>query len=185
VFHLATSPHKALLRDLVERDLDLLIAWDTGDQTADERLAFEFLYDDKCVVVAGSQNPLARRRQLTLAELAKESWALHPPNSVLGQIATSAFRASGLEIPRAVVVTIADEARASLLATGRFLSIFPASGLKLSAERPQLKVLPVELPLTRLPTGIVTLKNRMLSPVAQLFIENAREVAKPLAKSRR
>jgi hypothetical protein len=42
--------------------------------------------------------------------------------------------------------------------------------------------LPVELPMARRPNGIVTLKNRTLSPVAQLFIDCAREVAKPLAK---
>ena len=30
--------------------------------------------------------------------------------------------------------------------------------------------------------GIVTLKNRTLSPIARLFIEQAHEVAKPLAK---
>jgi hypothetical protein len=30
--------------------------------------------------------------------------------------------------------------------------------------------------------GIITLKNRTISPVAQLFIENARAVAKPLAR---
>jgi hypothetical protein len=42
--------------------------------------------------------------------------------------------------------------------------------------------LPVELPIARLPNGIVTLKNRTISPVAQLFIDGAREVAKPLAK---
>jgi len=30
--------------------------------------------------------------------------------------------------------------------------------------------------------GTVTLKNRTLSPAAQLFIDAAREVAKPLAK---
>ena len=34
-----------------------------------------------------------------------------------------------------------------------------------------------------LPVGIMTLKNRTISPVAQLFIDCAREVAKPLAKS--
>jgi hypothetical protein len=34
----------------------------------------------------------------------------------------------------------------------------------------------------RLPNGIVTLKNRTLSPVAQLFIDCARELTKPLAK---
>jgi hypothetical protein len=32
-----------------------------------------------------------------------------------------------------------------------------------------------------LPNGIVTLKNRALGPVVQLFIDCAREVAKPLA----
>jgi hypothetical protein len=41
---------------------------------------------------------------------------------------------------------------------------------------------PVEFPMGGLPLGIVTLKNRTLSPVARLFIEQAREVAKPLAK---
>jgi DNA-binding transcriptional LysR family regulator len=46
----------------------------------------------------------------------------------------------------------------------------------------ELKALPVELPLPRVPVGIVTLKNRTLSPVARLFIEHAREIAKPLAK---
>jgi len=36
--------------------------------------------------------------------------------------------------------------------------------------------------LNCVPVGIVTLKNRALSPVAWLFIEHARGVAKPLAK---
>jgi len=34
------------------------------------------------------------------------------------------------------------------------------------------------------PNGIVTLKNRTLSPVARLFIQHAREVAKPLVKKK-
>jgi DNA-binding transcriptional LysR family regulator len=72
-----------------------------------------------------------------------------------------------------------------LLATGRFLTIFPATALRFSTRRRELKILPVELPIVRVPVGIVTLKNRTLSPVAQLFIENAREVAKPLAKGKR
>jgi hypothetical protein len=35
-----------------------------------------------------------------------------------------------------------------------------------------------------MPVGIVTLKNRTLSPVVQLFIDSAREVAKSLAKTK-
>jgi DNA-binding transcriptional LysR family regulator len=51
--------------------------------------------------------------------------------------------------------------------------------------RQAVKVLPINLPTTRRPIGIVTLKNRTLSPVAQLFIDCAHEVAKPLAVSAR
>ena len=71
--------------------------------------------------------------------------------------------------------------RISLLATGRFITIVPSSILSFS-KRPDIKVLPIELQHARVPIGIVTLKHRTLGPVAQLFIENAREVAKPLTK---
>jgi hypothetical protein len=54
--------------------------------------------------------------------------------------------------------------------------------LSFPAQRPEIKVLPVQLPMARLPNGSVTLKNRTLSPVAQLFIDCAREIAKPLAR---
>ena len=39
------------------------------------------------------------------------------------------------------------------------------------------------LPNTRMPIGIITLKNRALTPLAELSIENVRALAKPLAKS--
>jgi DNA-binding transcriptional LysR family regulator len=68
-----------------------------------------------------------------------------------------------------------------LLATGRFLTMLPLSMLRFGKHLP-LKLLPVEIPKTPYPIAIITLKNRTLSPLAQLFIECVREVAKPLAK---
>jgi hypothetical protein len=44
--------------------------------------------------------------------------------------------------------------------------------------------LPVELPDTRMPVAIVSLKNRSPSPLARLFIERVRAFAKPLAQDR-
>jgi DNA-binding transcriptional LysR family regulator len=93
-----------------------------------------------------------------------------------------AFRANGADYPRTTVVTDSPHARMSLLASGRFVTILPASALKFPAMRSEIKVLPVHLPRTRVPNGIVTLKARALSPVAQLFIDCAREVAKTPAK---
>jgi DNA-binding transcriptional LysR family regulator len=72
--------------------------------------------------------------------------------------------------------------RISLLATGRFVTIFPASAVRFLTAASQLKILPVELPVARRPNGIMTVKNRALSPVAQLVIDCARELAKPLAE---
>jgi DNA-binding transcriptional LysR family regulator len=171
----------ALQRDLHERSVDLLITrrW---DPIADERLAFEFIFDDSFVVVAGAQNPLARRRRIALAELVNEPWVLPPGETGFGAAAMEAFRSCGLDYPRPTVVATPPEVRTSLLATGPFLTIFPASALRFPSRRPELRILPVELPMARVPNGIVTLKNRTLSPVARLFIDSAREVAKPLAK---
>jgi DNA-binding transcriptional LysR family regulator len=132
--------------------------------------------------VTGARNPWVRRRKIALADLMNESWTLSPPESVLGQISIEAFRASGLDYPRATVFSLPTEVRLSLLETGRFLTILSTSVLRFRAKRGDLKILPVELPIVSAPIGIVTLKNRTHSPVAQLFIACAREVAKPLAK---
>ena len=66
----------------------------------------------------------------------------------------------------------------ALLATGRFIGIYPGSLVRLGAKRLAIKVLPVELPIRSTPVGIVTLKNRAASPLARLFIDCAREIAK-------
>ena len=181
VFHLVTGYTETLHRELAERNVDLLIIRGSGP-IADPRYDFEFLFDDSYVVAAGAQNQWVRRRRIEIAELANELWVLPPPDSVIGSIVMDAFRAGGLDYPRVSVVTDCPHMRISLLATGRFVTIFPASAFRFLTKRSELKILPVELPTARRPNGIVTLKNRALSPVAKLFMDCAREVAKPLAK---
>lgn len=179
VFHLVTGYIDTLQRELSARNVDLLILRSSGS-LADERLNFEFLFDDSYVVVVGAKNQWVGRRRIEIADLVDELWVLPPPESVIGSIAREAFRASNY--PRAAVVTDSPHMRISLLATGRFVTIFLASALRFLAKRSELKILPVALPMARRPNGIVTLKNRALSPVAKLFIDCAREVAMPLAK---
>ena len=176
-----TAQYEALHRDLNERNVDLVIARRYGP-IADERLEFEFLFDDAYVVAAGGQNPWARRRKLALADLVSEPWVL-PREGMTRLAAAEAFRASGLDHPRTTVFTNSPEVRMSLLMTGRFLTVFSASSLRFPVRRSDIKILPVDLPAAKAASGIVTLKNRTLSPVAQLFIKSARELAKSLAKT--
>jgi len=97
VFHLVTGYVESLHRKLSERNVDLVIAVRLG-ALVDERLEFESLFDDQFVVVAGAQNPWARRRKIELAELVNEPWVLPPPRSVVASLALETFRASGLDL---------------------------------------------------------------------------------------
>jgi DNA-binding transcriptional LysR family regulator len=183
VVHLTVGPDLDLYRKLSDRNLDLLILRKFGP--IDERLEFEFLFDDSpFLVVAGARSPWARRRRIELAELVNELWVLPPASGPIGSVAAEAFRASGLAYPRRTVFVDTAEGRINLLASGRFLTILAPSLLRFSTGRPQFKVLPVELPSAHVSVGIVTLKNRTLNPVARLFIEHAREVAKQPAKKK-
>jgi DNA-binding transcriptional LysR family regulator len=180
-FHLTVSPVERLLTELNERNVDLLI---TRKHAEHDSLDFESLFDDSFVVMAGSRSPLRRRRTTKLADLVNEPWVLPPPESVLGTVARKAFRASGLDYPHVTVVAIPPEVRINLLASGRFLTIFPTSVLEFSSRRSEIKVLPVKLPATRVTNGIVTVKSRTLSPVARLVIDGARELAKTVRKKK-
>jgi hypothetical protein len=70
----------------------------------------------------------------------------------------------------------------ALAATDRFLTVRFASNVRLSGKRLSMKALPVDLPIRPVHIGIVTLKDRTISPTARLFIECARKIAKPFAK---
>jgi DNA-binding transcriptional LysR family regulator len=183
VFHVEVQPYELLHRELDERNIDLLIIRRIGPM-AEERHNFEILYDNPYVVVAGAMNPWARRRHVELAELIGELWVLPQPDTRFGSLTRGVFAAKGLPCPRASVVAFGLEMSINLLRTGRYLAIQPESVLRFPAKHPFIRKVPVELPITSGPVGILTLKNRVLSPVAQLFIAAAREVAKPLAKGR-
>jgi DNA-binding transcriptional LysR family regulator len=176
VFHLFAGESAMTYRALAERKVDLVVARIFAP-IADERMQAETLCEELDVVVAGAQSPWAKRRKIRLSDLMNEPWTLPPPDSLNGPIAVEAFRAFGLDVPRATVFTSTIPARNALLATGRFLTIAPSSVLRFPANGPPLSGLPIELKTKRRPIGIITLKNRTLSPVAQLFIDCARELA--------
>jgi DNA-binding transcriptional LysR family regulator len=135
-------------------------------------------------VVTGPNNPLTRRRKVELAELLSEPWVLDPLVTDFGAMQAGVFRSAGLDPPRLTVASPSIALRDELLARGRFLTMVVGFSLLLPRRHPGLKALPVTLPSIRQPVGITTLKNRSLSPIAQMFIGSVREWVKPLATNR-
>ena len=176
-FHLTqASSGGALYRLLRERDVELAIGR-TATQFVEPDLNVELLTNDPIVVVAGSQSPWLRRRKIEIADLVDEPWILPPPETVAGSIIGETFRACGLATPQGVVMWTSLPLIA-LLQSGPYLAMWPASVLRFGTRNLSVRVLPVNLPVLPRPVGVITLKGRTISPLAQLFIEYTRKMAK-------
>jgi DNA-binding transcriptional LysR family regulator len=137
-------------------------------------------YDQICLAV-GASSPWARRRKIDLAELAGERWIIPPAEGPGGRAVLEAFRAHGLAPPHITVATFSVQLRNFLAGSGRFIAALPLSILEFYGELFGLKRLPIELPIAKLPYAIITLKNRTMSPAAELFVACAREVTGSIA----
>jgi DNA-binding transcriptional LysR family regulator len=166
-------------RDLPERRIELAMVPLLTD-TVSEDLTATILFQDHLRLVVGANNRWAHRRHIKLAELIDEPWCVAP--SSVGSLIAEAFRASGLEMPRIALTTTTAHLLFQLLESGRFVGHFGDGLLHFYANRFALKRLPIELPIPPFLVAIVTVKNRTVSPVAELFIDCAREIARPLAK---
>jgi len=179
--HVATGNLEKLCDELIQRNIEIAIIRISGP-IVHRQLVVERLFEDSYLVAAGAQNPWMRRRRVQLADLVNEPWVLRPFDMLPGAFIAQVFRANGLPPPRATVFTMSINMHNRLLATGRYLGVLPSFSLRMPGAHPSLKALPVELPGTRQPTGIITVKNRALSPLAQLFLDRVRSVVKPVTK---
>jgi DNA-binding transcriptional LysR family regulator len=178
VFHIVAGDTATLYKDVAERNIDLAVCRMIGNLP--DELSAETLFEDSVAVMTTADNPLTRRRHLTLADLMNEPWVLFPYESFFGGVIADIFRANGLEPPRLTVSTLSIHAQNELLATGRFLTVLPSFMLRVRDQRLRLKALPVVLPNAPMPIGLITVRNRTLTPTAQLFIDTIRARVKTL-----
>jgi len=165
------------------RKIDLMLGKIT-EPLIDEELNVEVLFEEPYLVVAGANSRWARRRKIELSQLVHEPWIYMPPNNRISSYLAEAFETRGLPVPPESVTAFSMHLRADLLATGRYLTMMPASLLRFNDQRwASLKVLPIDLGLRPRQCVLITLKNRTLSPVVQLFIEHTRAVAKQVAEA--
>lgn len=181
VVHVVTAQPATLeLRELRERRVDLLLGRMISPSLVDDDIDVEILFEDQLFVVAGARNRWTQRQKIDLAELVNERWILLPPNNALSSLIAQAFQVRGVDPPRQSA-TADIHVRIHLLTTGRYLTFLPDDLLQFVGRRWSLKALPIDLGIQAPSLGVLTLRNRTLSPVAQLFIDCARDIAKSMA----
>lgn len=84
----------------------------------------ECIFSDQLVVATGMHNRWARRRKIDLGELVDEPWILAPPGTWNYSGVAEAFKALGLDVPKASLVSVSVALRTRLLANGPFLAAF-------------------------------------------------------------
>jgi DNA-binding transcriptional LysR family regulator len=165
------------IQQLRERNVDLIIGRGIFPIPEDD-LNAEVLFEEPLLVVAGAQSSWVRRRKLELAELVDAKWILYPPNEPPGLLVEQAFRLQGLAVPRSSVTTSSFHVRDALLTRGDYLTVVPACMLRVfNAKHMAVKSLPLDLGIQDRPVAVFTLKNRTLSPLAEIVIKCVRTVA--------
>jgi DNA-binding transcriptional LysR family regulator len=179
--HTDLVDHSEVFRGLRERRYDCVLMAGLQDIAADD-LKAEILYDDISIVVARAHSKWVSRRKIDLAELIDEPWVFSGPTSWGRPRGEEIFRAGGLSRPEPMVTADSIILRARLVAGSPYLALFVTSVLRrLIADNYAVAALPVDLRANAWSVGIVTLKNRTLSPVVERFLACVREVAASLA----
>lgn len=174
------------LPELQERKLDFIITrlnkpLDT-DQFRDE-VSLELLFNDELVLVAGMESRWARRRKLSLADLAEAPWIQTSPGSWGDAVIDEMFRSARLQPPQAIVRTLSVSLRNHLVSAGDLVTVMPKSVFALSAAHFDLRMLPIRLPRPW-PVFLATVRNRALSPQAARFLEVLRKHVPPVQAPR-
>lgn len=181
-FKVESGDPPVLLHHFLRQRLCELVMLRPWEPIADSDIYSEPLFHERIAVVAGTHSPWARRRKLRLAELMDEPWILSHVEVRAGSPVLRALESNGLPLPARLIVSGSLNLRYSLLATQHYLTVMPMTILRLCPGRGAVKALPVELPSWEMPTVMASLRRRELSPVAKLFLGQARELAATLAQ---
>jgi DNA-binding transcriptional LysR family regulator len=132
-------------------------------------------------IVVGHKHRLARKRRLALAELGEEPWILSRNELTPDSPVAEAFASAGLAIPQGIVTSSSLHTRFTLLESGRYVTVVPSSLLRFGEHRTRLHVVPVALPIWKMPVMVLTVRGRTLGPTVHLFLDMVRKLSRALA----
>ena len=160
---------------LLQGELDVLIARPLTSGTRME-LDYEPLIEEKLVVVCRIDHPLLQARNLTLSDLADWTWTLLPANSPMRQVLAPMFAEITRLRPIDVVETSSMMTMAAMLQAGDMLAVMPEDVANYHITRGLLARVEVLLPPVMGSYGIVTRRDRPMSPGVAAFLRELRDV---------
>lgn len=167
-------------RQLVDRlragELDIVIGRVT-DATIASEVNFEPITDEPHCLVVRKGHPLLQGGEVTLAQLARQTWILPPEGSVVRERLAALFMSQALEQPSETISTMALPVVTQLLMGSDMVAPMAVELVQPFLDSGLLAPLPIDLHLRMDVYGFITRRNHKLSPGAESMLETLRELA--------
>jgi DNA-binding transcriptional LysR family regulator len=147
-------------------------------QATDAELVHERLFIESGAVVARVGHPLAKKRNLSMAELARYPWVLPRRREMERRALDDLFVAHGLQVPDAAIETTSTVLMKSMLMQSDFLTFLPRELIYWELEAGQLTTLPLSGPTWTRAVGITRRNRGSLSVASKVLIEALKDAGK-------
>jgi DNA-binding transcriptional LysR family regulator len=174
----SVSDNDLMVPALCNGELDLIIHY--LPVTPPEGVVCERLYDSEYVVCASAKHRLAGRKQVTLAELAQERWALKELALPAQQRLLEKFRDSGFPPPRVAFQSRSAAIRLRTVGSSDLLTIVSRDCIEQATSGATVITLPVNALAWLRPVGVMFRRETYLPPVGRRFIDMIKAMAKDM-----
>ncbi|MDO8248268.1 MAG: LysR family transcriptional regulator [Rhodoferax sp.] len=172
--HIETSD--VLIERLNQGKLDILVArlFARHDKT---ELRYEMLTDEPVCAVARPGHPLFSGPTPGLRDIVEAGWIVPPTGSVLRHRFDLMFQEEGLQAPNNVIETASLMFTTKMLQQSDMLSVVATDVARYYADHGLLAILPMALPCQMDAFGIITRRDRLLSPAAKVMLRALKTTA--------
>ena len=165
-----------LIEKLSQNKLDILVARLFAQHDKSD-LRYEVLTEEPISVVARPGHPLLNATGLTLIDMAEAGWIVPPAGSVLRHRFELMFQEIGLRAPVNLIETGALLFTTKMLQKSDMLSVLATDVARYYAAHGLMAILPIALPCQMEAFGIITRRDRLLSPAAEVMLRAIRAAA--------
>ncbi len=179
IFKVSVSDNDLMVPALVNGELDLVINYYAGSSRV-EGILYEHLYEDNQVVCAAANHRLARKKNVSLRDLADERWACAEASLASQQTLHERFRSANLPPPRAGLECRSTSLRLRTVMYSDLLDFTAQSAVQQFASD-LVKILPVKELAWRRSIGLMRRNETYTPPAVLRFIEIIKTAAKDIA----
>jgi DNA-binding transcriptional LysR family regulator len=170
-----------LMPSLLVGDLDMVLGR-LPEEGRSRALVYEEFYAEPICVVTRRGHPLARKRRLSLRDLANEAWLLPLAETALRRQIERAFVEAGAPLPRNVIESVSILTNRALLRKTDCIGVMPYHVALDDVEQGLLAILPVKLKSIESPVGAILRAPGTLPPAASALLDYLRLAGKEVPR---